>query len=138
MPKVTTCHAQVLIEPSKLDSSPKYSSLCGIDENCLQGLYEKAWDALVIANQLQKDSLSSKGNSQDERLLKALTSVFPLPSPQEAPSPTYEALLSGAGGFWDETPVFIVGMPRSGSTLVEQILASHPEVVGAGSPSKPY
>jgi hypothetical protein len=29
-------------------------------------------------------------------------------------------------------PVFIVGMPRSGSTLVEQILASHPKVFGAG------
>ena len=29
-------------------------------------------------------------------------------------------------------PVFIIGMPRSGTTLVEQILASHPEVFGAG------
>jgi Flp pilus assembly protein TadD len=29
-------------------------------------------------------------------------------------------------------PVFIVGMPRSGSTLVEQILASHPDVVATG------
>jgi tetratricopeptide (TPR) repeat protein len=29
-------------------------------------------------------------------------------------------------------PVFIVGMPRSGTTLVEQILASHPHVFGAG------
>jgi tetratricopeptide (TPR) repeat protein len=29
-------------------------------------------------------------------------------------------------------PVFILGMPRSGSTLVEQILASHPAVFGAG------
>jgi tetratricopeptide (TPR) repeat protein len=29
-------------------------------------------------------------------------------------------------------PVFIVGMPRSGSTLVEQVLQSHPEVFGAG------
>ncbi len=29
-------------------------------------------------------------------------------------------------------PVFIVGMPRSGTTLVEQILASHPAVYGAG------
>jgi tetratricopeptide (TPR) repeat protein len=29
-------------------------------------------------------------------------------------------------------PIFIVGMPRSGSTLVEQILASHPQVFGAG------
>lgn len=29
-------------------------------------------------------------------------------------------------------PVFIVGMPRSGTTLVEQILASHPGIHGAG------
>jgi tetratricopeptide (TPR) repeat protein len=32
----------------------------------------------------------------------------------------------------DTRPVFIVGMPRSGTTLVEQILASHPGVYGAG------
>lgn len=32
-------------------------------------------------------------------------------------------------GLDDERPVFIVGMPRSGSTLVEQILASHSGVV---------
>jgi tetratricopeptide (TPR) repeat protein len=31
-----------------------------------------------------------------------------------------------------ELPVFIVGMPRSGTTLTEQILASHPSVFGAG------
>ncbi len=31
-----------------------------------------------------------------------------------------------------ELPVFVVGMPRSGTTLVEQILASHPRVHGAG------
>ena len=30
------------------------------------------------------------------------------------------------------TPIFIVGMPRSGSTLVEQILSSHPTVYGCG------
>ncbi len=29
-------------------------------------------------------------------------------------------------------PIFILGMPRSGSTLIEQILASHPKVLGAG------
>lgn len=29
-------------------------------------------------------------------------------------------------------PVFIIGMPRSGTSLVEQILASHPQVHGAG------
>ncbi len=31
-----------------------------------------------------------------------------------------------------ERPVFIVGLPRSGTTLTEQVLAGHPEVFGAG------
>jgi tetratricopeptide (TPR) repeat protein len=35
-------------------------------------------------------------------------------------------------GLPSERPVFIVGMPRSGTTLAEQILASHPDVHGAG------
>ena len=35
-----------------------------------------------------------------------------------------------------EQPVFIVGMPRSGTTLVEQILASHSSVFGAGELSE--
>lgn len=30
------------------------------------------------------------------------------------------------------TPVFVVGMPRSGTSLVEQIIASHPQARGAG------
>ncbi len=38
----------------------------------------------------------------------------------------------GGTGNPSEVPVFIVGMPRSGTTLVEQILASHPDVHGAG------
>jgi tetratricopeptide (TPR) repeat protein len=37
-----------------------------------------------------------------------------------------------AGGHPSERPVFIVGMPRSGTSLTEQILASHPGVFGAG------
>jgi tetratricopeptide (TPR) repeat protein len=35
-------------------------------------------------------------------------------------------------GVDSDLPVFIVGVPRSGTTLVEQILASHPRVHGAG------
>jgi len=35
-------------------------------------------------------------------------------------------------GIDDDTPIFILGMPRSGTSLVEQILASHPKVFGAG------
>ena len=30
------------------------------------------------------------------------------------------------------TPIFILGMPRSGTTLVEQIVSSHSQVIGAG------
>ena len=31
-----------------------------------------------------------------------------------------------------QVPIFIVGMPRSGTTLVEQIIASHSSVIGGG------
>ena len=36
------------------------------------------------------------------------------------------------GSSIEPTPIFIVGMPRSGTTLTEQIISSHSEVVGAG------
>jgi tetratricopeptide (TPR) repeat protein len=44
------------------------------------------------------------------------------------------AIMESHAGSGDPSPVpiFIVGMPRSGSTLIEQILASHPKVHGAG------
>jgi tetratricopeptide (TPR) repeat protein len=46
---------------------------------------------------------------------------------------TSELMRRQAGqGDASPVPVFIVGMPRSGSTLIEQILASHSKVFGAG------
>ena len=43
-------------------------------------------------------------------------------------------LLEAKGGLGahSDLPVFVVGMPRSGTTLVEQIIASHPMAHGAG------
>ena len=38
----------------------------------------------------------------------------------------------GVPGSASAKPVFVVGMPRSGTSLAEQILASHPAVYGAG------
>ena len=45
---------------------------------------------------------------------------------------TSEVLSRAREGCPSPLPVFVVGMPRSGTTLVEQILASHPSVAGAG------
>jgi tetratricopeptide (TPR) repeat protein len=41
-------------------------------------------------------------------------------------------MFANASDIDDATPVFIVGMPRCGSTLVEQILAAHPDVTSRG------
>ena len=46
-------------------------------------------------------------------------------------TPAYFAKFGG-GGDPSDAPIFIVGMPRSGSTLLEQILSSHPDVQGLG------
>ena len=46
---------------------------------------------------------------------------------------TPEVFTAQAGeGLDDDTPIFVIGVPRSGTTLAEQILASHPRVSGAG------
>ena len=40
--------------------------------------------------------------------------------------------VASARGYEDREPIFIVGMPRTGTTLVERILSSHPDVFAAG------
>ena len=50
-------------------------------------------------------------------------------------SPEMLAARTGYGNP-SEVPVFVVGMPRSGTTLTEQICSSHPEVHGAGELTK--
>lgn len=35
-------------------------------------------------------------------------------------------------GYPSDSPIFIIGMPRSGTTLTEQIISSHPDIYGAG------
>lgn len=42
------------------------------------------------------------------------------------------AALPPADGYRDAAPIFIVGMPRTGTTLVDRILSSHSEVASAG------
>lgn len=39
---------------------------------------------------------------------------------------------TGQGGYESDIPVFILGMSRSGTSLMEQILSAHPDIFGAG------
>jgi tetratricopeptide (TPR) repeat protein len=48
---------------------------------------------------------------------------------QRIMTPAFFAARAGVGDP-DPAPIFVIGMPRSGSTLVEQILASHPLIEG--------
>lgn len=48
------------------------------------------------------------------------------------PAAVFAGSVGGAVEVGDDLPVFIIGMPRSGSTLVEQVLASHAQVQGGG------
>jgi tetratricopeptide (TPR) repeat protein len=50
-------------------------------------------------------------------------------------APTMRRLAGGRTPSGAFTPVFVLGMPRSGTTLVEQILASHPKTFGGGEMS---
>ncbi len=62
---------------------------------------------------------------------QVMQQVFPRPA-NPASSDAFDLLLSGAAGYPSTSPIFVVGMPRSGSTLVEHILSSHPQAHGAG------
>ncbi|HEY8682646.1 MAG TPA: sulfotransferase, partial [Rhodanobacter sp.] len=56
---------------------------------------------------------------RDEALFETITRTSPEPQPASA-------------GLATEEPIFIIGMPRSGTTLVERIISSHPDVHAAG------
>ncbi|KRF01991.1 sulfotransferase [Frateuria sp. Soil773] len=58
-------------------------------------------------------------SERDEAIVQALIRAFPEPRP-------------GPPGYRTDEPIFIFGMPRSGTTLVERIVSSHPEVYSAG------
>ena len=45
---------------------------------------------------------------------------------------TADLFVANRGGAMARDPIFVLGMPRAGSTLVEQILSSHPAIEGTG------
>lgn len=81
--------------------------------------YDEAFAHFGQANLLQKSTYDAR---DDDRLLKDMRKAF-----------TSVSLEACAGrGHPSAEPVFIVGMPRSGTTLTERIIASHPRGAGAG------
>jgi tetratricopeptide (TPR) repeat protein len=83
--------------------------------------YEKAFGFFAEANSIKRESCNFSIDDQG-RIFKKLEETF---------CPSLFAEHQGMGCD-DETPIFILGMMRSGTTLVEQILASHGQVHGAG------
>jgi tetratricopeptide (TPR) repeat protein len=83
------------------------------------GDYEHAFQAFSQANEAKTSVYDRAGF---RRYVDGLVATF---------SKALVALLPRATTTSD-TPIFIVGMPRSGTSLVEQILASHPDVHGGG------
>jgi tetratricopeptide (TPR) repeat protein len=90
---------------------------------------EEAFATFAEGNRLKHQSLSERPETSPPRLLRAhvdsalrVAATFSRPFIDER----------GGLGLSTDAPIFIVGMPRSGSTLVEQVLASHPRVTGLG------
>ncbi|HEX4144961.1 MAG TPA: tetratricopeptide repeat protein [Pirellulales bacterium] len=85
------------------------------------GEHHRAFEQWILGNALQRREVE-----YDDAAWQRMTQLA---------ANTFDASLlerySGAGDP-STVPIFVLGMPRSGSTLVEQILASHPQVHGAG------
>jgi tetratricopeptide (TPR) repeat protein len=82
-------------------------------------LFERAWQHFSTANQLDKPALPPYRRAITEAIFHRIKSQC-----------SYQ-WLSRFAGLSDET-VFICGMFRSGSTLLEQILAAHPRFIAGG------
>jgi hypothetical protein len=83
------------------------------------GEYAAAMRHFEAANALR----GAQSRFDRERLVRHTTNVIAATPP---------GFLRADLGVEDATPILIVGMPRSGTTLVEQILSSHPDVAAGG------
>jgi tetratricopeptide (TPR) repeat protein len=90
------------------------------------GRFDEAFPRYAAANALVRRRWPPKGDTFDaESFARQVDRAIESYSPELLAD-------AGASGNVSELPVFIVGMPRSGTTLVEQICASHSQIHGAG------
>jgi len=115
-------HVQRLLErPSASDDDRSYLhfALGKMYEDCAH--YDEAFAHYTAGNRIEGRKHPYRPQAYQQRVDR-LREVF---------SADVLANLAAAGNP-STRPLFIVGMPRSGTSLVEQILASHPQVFGAG------
>lgn len=84
------------------------------------GRYEEAVNALDTGAHAYRSTLNYESETELASH-ESIRSVF-----------SKEKLDALAPGYGEEQPVFIVGLPRSGTTLVERILSSHSQLVSIG------
>lgn len=99
----------------------------GLGEVCQRlGDNEASFAAYKRGNEAKKQQLAQNGKgfnpASHTAYITRNMAVF---------SPAYLKQRQGWGAP-GQAPVFVCGMPRSGTTLVEQIIASHPKAFGAG------
>lgn len=90
-----------------------------VHDNC--GAYEKAFEHYRLGNDVRGRELRFDADQHTEFVTRIIATFS---------SETFQR--SQGYGSNSEQPVFVVGMPRSGSSLIEQIIASHPQAKGAG------
>mgnify|MGYP001217894943 CR=1 FL=1 len=84
--------------------------------------YNKAFHYFDLGNKLKNKSFGSIDFKWEEKKFEALKKTLKKFGANETKSLGYPS----------SKPIFIVGMPRSGSTLIEQIISAHSEVFGGG------
>lgn len=88
----------------------------------------RAFSDFQFANTLRKAALEKAGNGFDPEAHAHLIDKLIAKSP----AGSFMSDISGVGEGQGEGLIFIVGLPRSGATLVERILAAHPDVACLG------
>jgi tetratricopeptide (TPR) repeat protein len=89
------------------------------------GRYDDAFAAAAAANEVAPPPFDA---AADARAVDAIIASTDAATMADLPRSTVDS----------QQPVFIVGMPRSGTSLLEQVIAAHPEAAGVGERQDPF